>query len=86
MQLMPDHFLRLSDILLAGQKEQVTQIKNNARMTKQVTGDNCHGHLSPLVGHFDFWSDKNDLSFLLSDNPPSEDTYTHVGPGGGGGG
>ena len=42
---------------MAGQKEQVTQTKNKARVTKQVTSDNCHGHLSPLISHFDFWSD-----------------------------
>ena len=34
----------LSDIM-AGQKEYVTQTKNKARVTKQVTSDNCHGHL-----------------------------------------
>ena len=35
---------------MAGQKDQVTQTKNKARVTKHVTRDNYHGHLAVFKG------------------------------------
>ena len=60
--LMTDHFCWLSDKMT----QQVTQTKNKA-------GDNGHHFLSPLViklspliSHFDFWSDKMTWKIILS--------------------